>query len=98
MTVLSGSNADKGEHYKALHCIAFLDVSKIKEKSYPSGITSAPLQSQGRAVHPLWYHTGGLERIFTLVIDAKGESSNTTGINGNQVDNSANDAGAVYLY
>ena len=34
----------------------------------------------------------------TIVIGAYGESSNATGINGNQADNSAPDAGAVYVF
>jgi hypothetical protein len=34
----------------------------------------------------------------TLVVGANGEDSGTTGINGNQNDNSTQDAGAVYLY
>jgi hypothetical protein len=34
----------------------------------------------------------------TLVATAPGESSAATGVNGNQADNSANGAGAAYLY
>ncbi|HNA90010.1 MAG TPA: FG-GAP repeat protein, partial [Anaerolineales bacterium] len=34
----------------------------------------------------------------TLVVGASGESSNATGINGNQLDNSASSAGAVYVF
>jgi hypothetical protein len=34
----------------------------------------------------------------TLVVGASGESSNATGVNGNQADNSAEDAGAVYVF
>jgi len=34
----------------------------------------------------------------TLVVGAYGEGSNATGVNGNQVDNSAFDAGAAYLF
>ena len=34
----------------------------------------------------------------TLAIGAIGEASNATGINGNQTDNSASDAGAVYVF
>ena len=34
----------------------------------------------------------------TVVVGAYGESSNATGINGNQADNSASDAGATYLF
>lgn len=34
----------------------------------------------------------------TLVVGASGESSNAIGVNGNQADNSAQDAGAVYVF
>jgi hypothetical protein len=34
----------------------------------------------------------------TVVVGAYGEDSNATSINGNQVDNSANDSGAVYVF
>ena len=34
----------------------------------------------------------------TLVVEARGEASNATGINGNQADNSAINAGAVYIF
>ena len=34
----------------------------------------------------------------TVVVDAVGESSNATGVNGNQADNSAEDAGAAYVF
>jgi hypothetical protein len=34
----------------------------------------------------------------TMAVGALGEASNATGINGNQADNSAAGAGAVYLY
>jgi len=34
----------------------------------------------------------------TLAVGARGEDSAATGINGDQADNSAQDAGAVYLY
>jgi len=34
----------------------------------------------------------------TLAVGADGEANNATGINGNQADNSATNAGAVYLY
>jgi len=34
----------------------------------------------------------------TLVVGASGENSNATGINGNENDNSLNDAGAVYVF
>ena len=34
----------------------------------------------------------------TLVVGAPGESSNATGINGNQSNNSVSDSGAVYVY
>jgi len=34
----------------------------------------------------------------SLAVGAAFESSNATGINGNQADNSASSAGAVYLY
>ncbi len=34
----------------------------------------------------------------TLAVGARGESSSATGVNGNQVDNSAADAGAVYVF
>lgn len=34
----------------------------------------------------------------TLAVGARNESSNATGIDGNQADNSANGAGAVYVF
>ncbi|MGI9304615.1 MAG: FG-GAP repeat protein, partial [Gammaproteobacteria bacterium] len=34
----------------------------------------------------------------TLAVGANREASNATGVNGNQADNSAGGAGAVYLY
>lgn len=34
----------------------------------------------------------------TLAVGARGEASNATGIDGNQADNSALNAGAVYIY
>ena len=34
----------------------------------------------------------------TVVVGAAGESSNATGVNGNQADNSASDAGAAYVF
>jgi len=34
----------------------------------------------------------------TLAVGSGNEESNATGIDGNQADNSSNDAGAVYLY
>ena len=34
----------------------------------------------------------------TLVVGARGEDSNATGVNGNQADNSASSAGAAYVF
>ena len=51
-------------------------------------------------------NTGGNDRFGfsvavacdTVVVGANGESSNATGVNGNQADNSASDAGAAYVF